>query len=86
MRNYLATLTDEDLARNVAFALAGGPRHSIPLGTLMLHAAIHAVHHRGQVALMLRMLGQVPGDFDLLFYAMQDPSAAAAPAPPGTSA
>jgi uncharacterized damage-inducible protein DinB len=35
----------------------------------MQHGAIHAVHHRGQVALLLRMLGYVPGDFDLLLYA-----------------
>ena len=26
------------------------------------------VHHRGQVALLLRLLGHVPGNFDMLFY------------------
>ena len=26
------------------------------------------VHHRGQVALLLRSLGYVPGNFDILFY------------------
>ena len=40
----------------------------MPLGELMQHAAIHGVHHRGQVALLLRVLGQVPGNFDMLFY------------------
>jgi uncharacterized damage-inducible protein DinB len=34
----------------------------------MHHAAIHGVHHRGQVALLLRALGHVPGNFDILFY------------------
>jgi uncharacterized damage-inducible protein DinB len=35
-------------------------------GELMQHAAIHGTHHRGQVALLLRLLG--PGNFDMLFY------------------
>jgi uncharacterized damage-inducible protein DinB len=26
------------------------------------------VHHRGQVALLLRLLGYPPGNFDILFY------------------
>ena len=33
-----------------------------------MHAAIHGVHHRGQVALLLRSLGAIPGDFDMFFY------------------
>ena len=34
----------------------------------MHHAAIHGAHHRGQVALLLRILGYTPGNFDILFY------------------
>ena len=69
MREFLAGLKDEDLAREVEFAIGGGPARSAPRGDLMLHAAVHAVHHRGQVALLLRMLGYAPGNFDLLVYA-----------------
>lgn len=58
---------DEDLTRDIEFAIGGGPKHSVPLGDLMRHAA-DAVHHRGQVALLLRPLGYVPGNFDLLLY------------------
>ncbi|HEY3823030.1 MAG TPA: DinB family protein [Bryobacteraceae bacterium] len=41
------------------------------LSAMMHHAAIHGVHHRGQVAMLLRSLGYVPGDFDMLFYYVQ---------------
>ena len=68
MRSFLAALKDDDLARGVEFAF-GGPKQTLPVGDLLLHAAVHGAHHRGQVALLLRMLGKVPGDFDVLFYA-----------------
>ena len=68
VRTFLGDLRDEDLDRVVEFAFGSGPKHAMRLGELMHHAAIHGVHHRGQVALLLRSLGQVPGNFDILFY------------------
>lgn len=66
VREFLSTLKDEDLERVVEFAL--GELRSGKVGALMQHAANHGVHHRGQVALLLRMLGHAPGNFDLLFF------------------
>jgi uncharacterized damage-inducible protein DinB len=40
----------------------------MPLGELLQHAANHGVHHRGQVSLLLRLLGDDPDNFDILFY------------------
>jgi uncharacterized damage-inducible protein DinB len=68
VREFLATLHDEDLDRTVEFAIGGGPKRRMRLGELMHHAANHAVHHRGQVALLLRISGYAPGNFDLLLY------------------
>ena len=68
LREFLRNLPDEDLNRVVEFALGSGPKQSMPLGALMQHAAVHGVHHRGQIALLLRMLGKVPGNVDMLIY------------------
>lgn len=68
VREFLSSLSDEDVARVVAFTNPLGEKRSMVLGALMQHAANHGVHHRGQVALLLRALGYTPGNVDLLFY------------------
>ncbi len=68
VREFLSRLQDHDLARSVEYVNARGERRSMTLGELMQHGANHGVHHRGQVALLLRLLGYTPGNFDLLFY------------------
>ena len=69
LRAFLAGLSDADLARRFEFTL---PMHSftrvMAVGEILHHAAIHNIHHRGQVTLLLRALGQVPGNVDILFY------------------
>jgi uncharacterized damage-inducible protein DinB len=68
VREFLSKLKDEDLARTAEYMNSRGEGRSMPLGELMQHAATHGVHHRGQVALLLRMLGQEPGNIDMLIY------------------
>ena len=68
MREYLAGLEDHDATRGVNYPGADGATRSMPLGVLLQHAAIHGIHYRGQVALLLRELGHAPGNVDLLFY------------------
>src|SRR5262245_35149900 len=68
MRDLLDSLTDHDLSRTVEFSLGGEPKRVMRVGQLLHHAANHSVHHRGQVALLLRSIGHPPGNFDLLIY------------------
>ena len=68
VRGFLETLTDDDLNRDVEFAIGTDPLQSMRIGELLHHAVVHATHHRGQIALLLRTLGHAPGNFDILFY------------------
>lgn len=68
LRDFLFRLRDEDLVRSVEFTIGGGEKRSMPVGELLQHAANHGVHHRGQVSLLLRLLGCNPEDFDILIY------------------
>jgi uncharacterized damage-inducible protein DinB len=68
VRKFLSRLREEDVTRKVDFSIGGAEKRSMPIGELLQHAANHGVHHRGQVSLLLRLLGYAPADFDLLFY------------------
>lgn len=65
---FLAGLNDEDLARNAEYVNPRNEKREMPMGELMQHSAYHGAHHRGQVALLLRLLSHAPANFDLLVY------------------
>lgn len=67
-RGFLGTLRDEDLDRLIEFTIPRGGARIMPVGELLQHAANHAAHHRGQIALLIRLLGYTPGNFDMLIY------------------
>jgi uncharacterized damage-inducible protein DinB len=74
MRGFLSELDDAALERRITFAFGGGPSQEMALGDLLQHAALHAVHHRGQVSLLARELGFAPGDIDFLVYLAEAPA------------
>jgi uncharacterized damage-inducible protein DinB len=67
-RKFLSELNDDDIGRNAEYLNDKGEKRAMPLGELMQHAANHGTHHRGQVAMILRLLDHTPGNFDILFY------------------
>jgi len=68
VREFLSQLRDEDLDRFAVYMNPRGEQRSMPVGELMQHAANHGIHHRAQVAIMLRLLGAAAVNVDLLFY------------------
>ncbi len=73
VREFLYALKDEDLAVNAEYMNDLAEKRSLPLEELMQHAANHGIHHRGQVGLLLRLLGYAPGYFDILAYYAEKP-------------
>jgi len=68
MSEFLSTLEGADLDRIIDCRNRNGEIHPMALGELARHSIIHGVHHRGQIALMLQLLGYDPGNFDILLY------------------
>jgi uncharacterized damage-inducible protein DinB len=68
VNDFLAAVTPEQLNGVVEFSI-GPTAFKQQRGQLLRHSTTHAVHHRGQVSLLIRALGRTPGNFDLLFYA-----------------
>ncbi len=65
---FLSQLSDTDLTNNVEYPGKDDVIRSMPVGELLHHSIIHAAHHRGQIAVLLRELGYSPGSFDILFF------------------
>lgn len=70
--NFLARLTDADLAQDLSYRnLAGTPMTS-RFSDLLAHVVNHATYHRGQLTTMLRQVGAAPPSTDLVnMYATQ---------------
>ena len=64
----ISRLAEGDLGRVVPYHFENDKPRTAALAEVLQHAANHAAHHRGQVVLMLRMLGHDPGNLDMLFY------------------
>lgn len=67
-QEYLATLDEATLPRDLAYARMNGERRSQPLHEQLRHVVNHGTYHRGQLAMMLRMLGRVPPSTDLVMW------------------
>jgi uncharacterized damage-inducible protein DinB len=65
MREWVASLDDETLARSVDL----GGNEQYPLWYYLIHMVTHSQQHRAESAQLLTQLGRSPGDLDFLDYA-----------------
>ncbi len=66
MREYMAGLDEEALARPLTYMNFQGEEWTYPLWEMIAHVLNHQSYHRGQVATLLRMLGVQPPHVDFL--------------------
>ncbi len=67
-RQWIAPLSEEDLARELSFRQRDGTDLLLPRWQVLLHMVNHSTLHRGQIITMLRALGKQPPSVDLLRY------------------
>jgi uncharacterized damage-inducible protein DinB len=78
---YLATLTDSDIARGVAYTNSAGLHFVTPIGDILLHVALHGQYHRGKVNLLLSDAALAPAPVDFIAFVRGVPAATTPSAP-----
>ncbi len=71
LQAFVAAQTTESLQADQTITSLKGEVSTQQLGGMMLHVANHSTYHRGQVATLLRQLGQTPEITDLILYLRQ---------------
>jgi uncharacterized damage-inducible protein DinB len=71
MRDYLAGLSDDDLAGLVRYTLDSGERRERVLWHCLLHVVNHGTQHRSEAAAILTGHGHSPGDLDFTVFLSQ---------------
>jgi uncharacterized damage-inducible protein DinB len=66
--DFLRTLDEEALSRDVRYVNLRGETWEYALWKQMLHVVNHSTYHRGQAVTMLRQLGRTPPSTDLLVF------------------
>ncbi len=66
--DFIDSLTEEMLVRRISYLNTKGERWEYALGQMLQHVVNHSTYHRGQIATMLRQLGQVPAPTDFLMF------------------
>lgn len=68
IKAYLGGLDESALEVPVAYRHQSGQEYSQPPLDILTHLGLHSQHHRGQIALQLRQLGQEPAVTDFIAF------------------
>jgi len=69
--DFVAALTDADLARIYEYKTTSGAPQSDPGWQMLQHLANHGSYHRGQIATLLRQLGAKAEGTDMIVFYRQ---------------
>ncbi len=72
-RRWLDSLDDADLRRECPYRLMSGTTGVATIDVLLQQVVNHGSYHRGQIVLLLRMLGHVPPSTDFLVWRHSNP-------------
>ncbi len=70
LARYVEGMDDAEWAREVTAEWIGRP---LPIRVTFTQVMQHGIHHRGEVATMLTMLGRSPGDLDYIIFVRDNP-------------
>jgi uncharacterized damage-inducible protein DinB len=76
IRTFIGALDEARLARVHEYRLVSGAGSAQPLWQLIQHLVNHGSYHRGQITMMLRILGAKPAGTDLITFYRERPAAA----------
>lgn len=67
-RALIASMTSDDLSRDVTYTNSAGARFTTPAIDILLHVCLHGAYHRGQIAAAIRQSGGVPISTDYIEF------------------
>jgi uncharacterized damage-inducible protein DinB len=70
---FVSTLLEGDLERELEMSASSGARYRHRFADMFRHVVNHGSYHRGQVAGMLRQLGEAPPATDLIRFVRENP-------------
>jgi len=73
MQRYIETSEEAELERSRTFQL-GDEAHTLPTWKLLLQALVHAMHHRGELSILLSQLGHPLPNMDIILYFLEEGS------------
>lgn len=66
-QDFIAPLTESDLARDFSIQLRDRPFH-FPAWQLLVQAFVHSTHHRGELAILLGQMGHPLPTLDIIIH------------------
>lgn len=67
-QRYLESLTPEQITSNISLTNWRGEPFVIPLWRILQHLIIHGMQHHSELASLLTIKGQSPGNLDFIFF------------------